>query len=190
MTTDSHRLFFAVSPDAPARAALGELLAALSRAEPGAEGLRLADAGRLHLTLQFVAHAPAAHLDALRALALEVAQREPAFELRLGGLGAFPALGRARVLWLGVEQGAAALGRLATALGAGLAALQLPVEARDCTPHLTLARTRTPSDLRGLASRVRMPAGLGFVADALELYESQLGEGPARHVRLVRAPLG
>jgi 2'-5' RNA ligase len=189
MAANTKRLFFAVDPGGAARVALDRLVRELRQsAGPGLGAARWTEPERLHLTLQFLARVPVDQVAALSALGTRLAASQPAFDVRLGGLGAFPSLGRARVLWLGVEGGAASLGQLAAALGAGLVALGLPIEERAFTPHLTLARLKTPASCRALRDRVPVPDGLVFRARELVLYESQLGAGPARYVPLHRAP--
>jgi 2'-5' RNA ligase len=66
----------------------------------------------------------------------------PPFGITVSGLGAFPSLARASVLWLGVSEGAEALTKLAAfaerlAVKAGCAA-----ERRKFHPHMSLARAR------------------------------------------------
>jgi 2'-5' RNA ligase len=191
MGNDARRLFFAITPDGPTVVALGRLLDALRQASAGRNGsLRWVEPGRLHLTLQFLAHVPDAWLGELEALGARVAAAEPVFDVVFDALGGFPSLERARVLWLGVQAGEQPLGRLAAALAAGLDALGLPVEPRSFTPHLTLARSREPRAGQPLRDRVPVPAGLGFRARELVLYESRLGAGPAQYVPLNRARFG
>ncbi len=67
-------------------------------------------------------------------------------QTRLRGLGRFPAGGRARVLWAGLDDGSGLLGRIAQALDAALAA-ELRPETRAFSPHLTVARSDPPVDL-------------------------------------------
>jgi len=191
MGAGTQRVFFALSPDAPTRVGLERLLGELreaTSADPGT--LRWVEPARLHLTLQFLAHAPVERLAELAALGAQVAAAEPGFDLSFGGLDGFPTLQRARVLWLGVQAGAEPLSRLAAALGAGLAELGLPIEARAFTPHLTLARSREPRPCQALRERAAALPALGFRAQELVLYESELGAGPARYVPLNRLALG
>ena len=70
----------------------------------------------------------------------------PGGDVRLGGGGAFPSERRARVLWLGVDEGAELLAQLAGAVGALLAPLGYEPEDRPFHAHLTLARLGRPSD--------------------------------------------
>jgi 2'-5' RNA ligase len=191
MTAATKRVFFAITPDPRTRGDLQRLLAALREtASAGPGALRWVEPERLHLTLQFLAHAPVERLAELAALGARVAAAEPGFVVGFGGLDAFPELRRARVLWLGVRAGAEPLARLAAALGAGLAALGLPVEERAFTPHLTLARSREPRACQPLAERASALPELGFRVHELVLYESELGAGPARYVPLNRFGLG
>ena len=77
------------------------------------------------------------------------------FDTRLAGLGAFPSIGRARVLWVGLEDRAGRMAEIVHALDAALAAEFRP-ETRAYTPHVTVARSDPP---------VRLPQE--FVSTAL-----------------------
>jgi len=97
-------------------------------------GVRLAEPGQMHLTLQFLGEAdverPAA---ALRAVAF------PAFSLAFEGVGQFPSAGGTVTLWAGVREDSTLLD-LTVAVATALAGEGFRPEARRYTPHITLAR--------------------------------------------------
>lgn len=111
-----------------------------------------------------------------------------------GRVGAFPSLGRARVLWLGLEEALSTVRAQAVLVGR-LRAAELPVEDRPYRPHLTLARLR--SDLsheradelkEALAAIPRPPASQ---ACSLVIYRSLLGRGrPSIYEEVLEARLG
>lgn len=176
----SERLFVAVPLAPPVREAIA---AGLPASLPGR---RTASAG-WHLTLRFLGDTEPARRDALIA-ALE-AVRAPAFALTLGGFGAFPRAERARVLWLGVREGAAPLLALQRRIEAAARAVGFPAERTPYTPHLTLARLQPPSSVAAWLARaptVTVPAAV----DAFVLLRSHLGAGPPRYERLRTVPLG
>jgi 2'-5' RNA ligase len=90
----------------------------------------------------------------------EGATDRPAFGATFGTPGAFPDARRARVLWLGLSQGAETLSALAGALEQALLARGFPAAERAFSPHLTLGRVRRPERDWG--------ARLGEVAAGLE----------------------
>jgi len=162
----SLRLFFAVVPDAGARAALAALARDVAQAVRG----RPPPAENLHLTLAFLGQVSAARRAALAAIGAAAAAAAPPFLLTLDRVGAFRGAG---IAWAGADRAPAELLQLVAALNDGLAAAGLPVERRPFHPHVTLARrgTRAPE---GIA-----PAPLSWRVDRLVLMASDtLSAGP------------
>jgi 2'-5' RNA ligase len=160
------RAFVAVRPPDAVLEAVAAAVSSRSGAVPGARWTR---EEQWHLTLQFLGNN--ADLDevagALGALALRPG------DVQLGGWGAFPSDRRARVLWLGVVEGAEYVAQLAAAVGVLLAPLGHEPEDRAYHAHLTLARFARPSDLRPtVAALAADPVGPPFTAGEVLLYES------------------
>jgi 2'-5' RNA ligase len=110
-----------------------------------------------------------------------------------GRAGAFPSLGRARVLWLGVEDQAPTV-RAQAVLAERLRAVDLRIEDRPYRPHLTLARLRSDlsheraDELKEALGALPRPAAAE--AGSLVLYRSRLGRGrPSLYEELLVAPL-
>ncbi len=97
-------------------------------------GLRLGAVEQMHLTLHFIGEA---EVEPVIAALTKVACRS--CSLQISGIGKFPPVGRATVLWAGVPVTAELLG-LHAAVGAVLAEVGFRVEARPYAPHITLAR--------------------------------------------------
>ena len=127
----SLRLFFALWPAPPVRAALAAAAAPLRQACPG----RPVPASNYHLTLAFLGKVEAAELDPLRAAAAAV--RSPGFDLSMDTSGHWP---RAGVAWLGTRQPTPAAAALATNLWTALGPLGYTPGARPFEPHLTVMR--------------------------------------------------
>jgi 2'-5' RNA ligase len=109
------RLFVAVFPSPQASAELARELSA-HWASPGRAGLRWVSSENLHVTLKFLGSVPQASVAALSAACALAAQSGQPFELRWSGAGAFPSARRARILWLGVAEGARELTQLSAAV--------------------------------------------------------------------------
>jgi 2'-5' RNA ligase len=142
----------------------------------------------LHFTLHFLGAVKPETLPALEAAGQVAAAAVTAFELRIGGRGAFPRPERAKVVWLGVEHGEAPLCALAQAISDADVTLGFAREPRAFTPHLTLARLKEPAPVRELLHALKVP-DLCFRVDALSLMRSHLGSERARYEQLVRVPL-
>lgn len=186
------RLFVAVEigPVAERAAALaGELRQCAARLAPLAR-ITWIPADRLHLTIRFIGS-----VDAERAGAIQAAMSPPldtaSFELGFAGVGAFPSSGRPQVLWAGVSAGEPGLRRLEEEVTARLVPLGIPAERRPFRPHLTLARVREASGLRGAALFAGIEqASLGTThCEAITLYESRLSPAGPTYVPLRRTPL-
>jgi 2'-5' RNA ligase len=115
----------------------------------------------LHITTKFVGEWPEPRLDEMRR-ALTSVPVDGAIDVRVKGLGWFPNPRRPRVFWAGVE-GGEPLRALARATEQAVALLGVPVEERDYSPHLTLARIREAAPIERLHQTLEsLPAGCGF----------------------------
>ncbi len=157
--------------------------------------------GNVHLTLRFLGEIPSGMLPQVAALVGESALGVPAFDLVLQGMGAFPTLGRARVVWAGLGGAISGLAAFKKRLDRELMALDpvsFPAERRAFKGHLTLARIKSRPDPRTVVNAVTRVSGfapLAFCADTLVLYESRLTPAGARYTprgtyRLPRVPAG
>jgi 2'-5' RNA ligase len=123
---------------------------------------------------------------------LDPVQLEPA-AIRLGGAEALGNRRRARILALGLQEGADWVRRLAAQVERRLAPLGYERDDRDrpLRPHLTLARFRAPTDLRALCGDIGSdPVGPAWRVEEMVLYESELQPGGAQHTARTRLPVG
>jgi 2'-5' RNA ligase len=141
-------------------------------------GVRWTDAGRLHLTLKFLGEVAADRLPAVRAAVDAAAAGHASFTLELRGAGAFPAVQRPRVVWVGTGAGALEASALAASLELALAPLGFAPEQRPFTAHLTVGRFREPP-----RDRAALPRLIEAVRDRL------WGEAVVPAVHLVRSDL-
>lgn len=174
------RLFIAVPLNAEVRAAAGALLERLSAV--GAD-FRWVKPDALHVTLSFLGETDPRKVPEIER-AMRKAARRRAFEMGLGGLGAFDSLDEPNIIWVGLERGASELQSVAKGLP------QLP--GRAFTPHLTLGRMRSRKGLGKLKSTLRTIPPLSAVqlVDKLVLYESRPGDGPPVHAPLLQVLVG
>lgn len=136
------RLFVAVDLDPPAREAVAGAVADLRRHHViGAASVKWVEPRNLHLTLRFLGEVEAAAAEAA-ARALTPASPLPSFRIAPGSFGVFPARGAPRVIWMGVREGAPALGALRDEVARRLLKLGYAPDAQAYRPHLTVGRVR------------------------------------------------
>jgi 2'-5' RNA ligase len=147
----------------------------------------------LHITLWFLGEIAEDRVPALSA-ALDRPFALPSFNLRLGGVGAFPSSGVPRVLWLGIQDGAESLAAIHTELAARLQPLGFLPETRPFSAHLTIGRVKSASPgLRPRDIRLRWTELLAEAGEcriqAVTLLRSRLSPRGAAYEPLVRVPL-
>lgn len=159
------RVFFALSVPVPIAERLLMLL-------PPVRTLRRVRAVGMHLTLHFLADAPATLADDLGSFPLPAA-----FTLTPGRLMLLPESGPVRVIAASLA-GSARLVSLHGAVRSELARLGLPTEARPFLPHLTLARADPPLPQQVRAQTPIVPReDLSFRVESMELIESRPAGG-------------
>lgn len=138
----------------------------------------------LHITLKFLGEIAASQRAQLPIRLDEAASTIPRFSVALGGLGAFPSLAAPRVIWVGCEDGARELARLAEAIDARTEPLGVPREERPFAAHLTLGRVRSPHGRAALAERLRTTAWdppPAWPVERVTLYRSELSPSGPRY---------
>jgi len=132
----------------------------VSRLQPTAN-IGWSPVDNLHITTKFMGEWPEPRLDEMKR-ALASIPVGGTIDIRVKGLGWFPNAQHPRVFWAGVE-GGEPLRALAEATEQAVAPLGVPVEQRDYSPHLTLARIREAVPLDHLHQTIAaFPAGCGF----------------------------
>src|SRR6185437_5829551 len=203
------RLFVALSPP---QAALDELERAVAQVRESWPELRWAGADRWHVTLAFLGEVDDGKLDELDRRLERAAARHAGHPLAIGPGHAFSSVKRARVLVARIEaaegaggaggrppashieggaQALADLSALAASVAAGArrAGAPPPDEGRKYRPHLTLARTRQPTDLSGPVAALEGFKGQAWTPTEVHLIRSVLGSRP-RYETAGSWPLG
>jgi len=170
----------------------------IQRLRPLSRAVAWVPAENLHLTLHFLGEQSEERAaDAAAALAEAVATTR-SFSLTLHGLGAFPRLERARILWTGVSGGALDARALQARVEDALEVRGFAREARPWHPHVTLGRVFDERRWRQDAGRDLRPVIAGIATRSfgscavrsVALMQSQLGRGGARYRPVAEVPLG
>lgn len=97
-----------------------------------------------HFTLKFLGEVSEDRLELLENhLSKSVAGSE-SFDMEVRGVGVFPGFQRARVLWMGVQEGADALKNLAERVESSLTSVGFPPADKPFSAHATVARFSVP----------------------------------------------
>jgi 2'-5' RNA ligase len=156
----------------------------------GGARLRLVKPEHLHLTLVFIGEVDETHGAAIARLMAGDIPVAP-FRLGFGGVGAFPARGAPRALYLDVLDGMQAAIDLHARVADRLAQAAVPPDERSYHPHLTLGRWRQsrPSD-RPKASMLPGRAEVAAVdVTQVALFQSRLSSSGPAYTRLADARL-
>ncbi|MCX7843803.1 MAG: RNA 2',3'-cyclic phosphodiesterase [Candidatus Bipolaricaulota bacterium] len=180
------RLFFCVELGEEVRAALAEV-ARQCRAALG-NGTWV-PAENYHLTVRFLGEVPEARLPALLELGRSAAAGTTPFAVALEALGGFPQPQAARVLWVGPRTDPPEFQRLCRRVEEAVRALGFPPERKEPVPHVTLARFKSPKDLRPLLARVRPAVPEAHIA-GLTLMRSELRPEGAKYTPLASWKFG
>ena len=179
------RLFVAVPiPPSVCERVAAVVEAVRAKGDPDARDVRWVRLDSLHLTLRFLGPTEEGRVAGVVEAVDRAASELAPFDVVISGAGAFPSTARPRALWLGIGDGAADLSAAAARLDDALEPSGWPREDRPFRAHLTLARSDgvragpvVAQRLIEAATAVREP----FRAEAVVLFESISGHGPARY---------
>ena len=172
------RLFLAINLPADVRR---EILGATAALRATAPALSWVEESKLHLTLKFLGEQDESVVERVARAVDLVAYGHRAFDMRLGGIGAFPGFRRARVIWMGIA-GEPKLELLHHDVEVACEELGFEVEGRAFRPHLTLARAadrvRDEDTMRRLSRAAKqVDYAVDVRVGSLDVMRSDLGAG-------------
>lgn len=176
---------------------MGDRLTRLQgRLAPQLPSVRWNETLPFHLTLAFLGDVPYVDLNKICGAMAEASRGFRRFELTVTGLGVFPNLARARVIWAKVEgPGLETLADLHKAVVAALDKVGCIPEDERFSPHVTLGRIKPgrsaaqPNSLAAVVARHQTWSAGAFTAGEVVAFSSTVTpEGPA-YAPLARAPL-
>jgi len=103
--------------------------------------LKIVQPQNIHVTMRFLGNISPSMIDPI----YEEMEKVPfaSFEVELRGLGAFPTLRYARVVWAGIKKGAEELTDVFNQLEPRLRGLGFKPDSKGFSPHLTIARVKS-----------------------------------------------
>jgi RNA 2',3'-cyclic 3'-phosphodiesterase len=183
------RAFIALElPDA-ARRALADLQGPLKREWSSVRWVRPEG---IHLTLKFLGDISPERIDALGQALNAAARGQGPLQLGIKGLGVFPGVRKARVIWAGLTGEIEALMDLQVAVEGALEAVGFPSERRRFRAHLTLGRFKkipAPPKLVAFLERCSDYAPCDLLISRVVLYRSELRPQGAIYTPLLTASL-
>lgn len=141
-----------------------------------------------HVTMKFLGSTFPRLVDQVFEAVTTAAASSAPLRVTLGGLGRFPERGKARVLWVGLEdEPQGALTALADAVQDAMPR-EFPPEKRAFSAHLTVARSDPPLAVPASFAATAVEP-VTWVVDHLTLFESHLRRPAPVYEPLLRAPL-
>ena len=193
MSNEQIRSFIAVGLPEEVKSGLHQLQAGLKLA--GHTFVKWVAPENTHLTLKFLGNISPQKVAEITRVMEEASQGVVSFQLKIGGLGAFPNLRQPRVLWLGVGGEVDKLVALQQRIDGGLVPLGFAQETRPFTAHLTLARLREGTspqarrDFGELVMKTPLEINYEISVTSLNLMRSQLLPSGAVYSRLAEVKL-
>jgi 2'-5' RNA ligase len=115
--------------------------------------LKLVKPQNVHVTMRFLGNITLPLVDAVYEAMRKVSFTP--FDIEIRGLGAFPRLQYARVIWAGIRRGKEQLERIFNQLEPQLRRLGFRADPRGFSPHLTIARVKSGRNKAELIHRIR-----------------------------------
>jgi 2'-5' RNA ligase len=158
------RLFFAVTLPEELIARVADIQQELRKSIQN-EGVRWTRPEQFHYTVKFLGEQSEARVHKAIECANSLRDAWQPFELRLGGVGAFPNVKRPSVLWVGAITGGDVLTEIGATLDKMLVNEGFPREFKPVKAHLTLARIKSYGG-EASAARALRSAEVGDIGTA------------------------
>lgn len=180
------RLFIAVPLPDDVRAFVTRIIGDLERED---WPIRWVDPDGAHLTLHFLGDTPPENAVLLQLALRDIVAEHEAFDLRTADLGAFPAMKRPRVLWLGLWGPAHRLETIRDEIGVMLETFEYELDEKPFSPHITLGRLRDTRNVRVRDLPGKIRAKFDALAERGIVTNKKPVPFPVREVQLVRSHL-
>lgn len=184
------RLFVAVNLPFEIKKGIGSFIRDLRKVNAD---MKWVEPENLHLTVQFLGNVSEDQVPAVAAALNRAAERIAPFTLKLSGVGVFPSRERPRVFWAGVGGDTVDLLQLNRQVQRELKEPGFAPGKNKFSPHLTLARLRSPAGFLDVFDKAEKVAENKIFGSAkistVDLMLSELGSRGPKYFTLARAPL-
>lgn len=160
---------------------------------------RLTSSDKIHLTLAFVGEQPEEFRPKLTEIMQNAAKDVPTFEVTPAYIDGFPTLHNPNILWVGVKGDIDKILLIRERIKDGLVGLNLPVDERRFTPHITIAKLNRPINIdkhikidKNMEVELEKLMAMPFdpiQISSIKLFESIPNEGFHRHNTLAEVKL-
>jgi RNA 2',3'-cyclic 3'-phosphodiesterase len=123
--------------------------------------------GNIHLTLKFLGDTDPGRIPGIQNKLAETLASFERFRLSLNSVGVFPNTKNPRILWVGLKNNDGTLKALQTAIEKTLENLGFSTDPRPFSPHLTLARIKSPWGIKP-PKGIKSPRGKKALKDELD----------------------
>ncbi|MDF2959805.1 MAG: 2-5 ligase [Paenibacillus sp.] len=174
------RLFIALPLGQEQKSVLKKLMESLQPKLPFQKWVHQDD---LHITLKFLGDTDSAEKTRVQTLIKETAASLTPFSLTLKRPGTFGKPMAPSILWVGVGGDLAALGTLQSQIEIAMKSMDIAMEDRTYSPHITIARKYTgkapfSKEALSTADSEIIPEAVQWTADRIVLYRSHIGSNP------------
>lgn len=150
--------------------------------------------GNIHLTLKFLGEVDEGRIEKIKAILDKIGKQTKPFEITIKDIGAFPKIDLPRVIWVGLDKGAAESAELAKRIEDELSKLGFDKEDRPFTAHLTIGRVRSPKNKLALKERMQslsfeLKARSSKIVSSVTLFQSALTPSGSIYTKLHEAAL-
>ncbi|MGB2662281.1 MAG: RNA 2',3'-cyclic phosphodiesterase [Candidatus Omnitrophota bacterium] len=180
------RSFVALELSDEARAELARIEEVLKKADANVKWVK---PGSIHLTLKFLGYVPEGRIASISKKLEKIASEASPFDIVLSEIGVFPTWRQARVLWIGVGEGAEEVKSLARQVEDAMAQEGFEKEKRSFKSHLTIGRVRSAKNKEELekeALKIKVTPAPSHISKIV-LFKSDLSPKGAVYTPLFEA---
>jgi RNA 2',3'-cyclic 3'-phosphodiesterase len=182
-TMETIRTFIAIDIPQEVKMELDKLISSL---KPFAPDLKWVKAANLHLTLRFLGDVSKDSIKGLEKMLAANINSFGGFQVALSGVGGFPNLKRARVIWVGTGTGTDKLTALAPLIEKSCVDCDFGEADKPFSSHLTIGRVKFPKSLDRLAVQLESTKfeSAPFDVEEVVIFKSDLSPSGPKYTRL------